>query len=63
MNGSCPFCFLSCFVTENGRWVKVVILLFSVGWPPVSEKAVHLVYRACLSWTFVNLRVCFFLLV
>ena len=27
-------------------------------WPPVWERAVHLVYCACLSWAFVKFCVC-----
>ena len=29
-------------------------------WPSVWERAVHLVYRACLPWMFVSLRECCF---
>ena len=41
-----------------------MLLLFAVRvaeWPPVWENVVHLVYCACLSWTFINLCVCVFL--
>ena len=38
-----------------------MLLLFSIRvaeWPPVWERAVHLVYYACLSRTFFNFYVC-----
>ena len=40
-----------------------MLRLFSAGvgeWPPIWERAVHSVYCACLSSTFINLCVCAF---
>ena len=46
----------------GGQKVKLMLMLLLIRvaeWPPIWKRAIHSVYRACLSWTFILLCVCF----
>ena len=58
-----PTCSTLCCCLHFAAALYILLLLFSVRlayWPSVWERAVHLVYCACILGTFISLYVRFF---